>query len=70
MELPSAYRLPERLQKLVCRGEGQWQLLTHYCKEIAVLLNGSSLKKHPDFAFFCGSKDTIVDLSPGPPRSS
>ena len=54
------------------RGSGRhWQLWIHYCKEIAVLLNGSSLKKHPDFAFFfCGSKDTIVDQSPGPQRSS
>lgn len=57
---------------------GQWealQLLIHYYKEVAVLFNCPSLKKHAVFAFFfhfflSGSKDTIVDLSPAPERSS
>lgn len=55
MELPSAYRLPELIQKLARRGMGPWevlQLLIHYYKDIAVLFNCSSLKKHTGFAFF------------------
>lgn len=73
MELPSAYRLPELTQKLAGRGMGWWealQLLIHHYKEVAVLFNWASLKKHAVFAFFRGSKDTIVDLSLAPQRRS
>lgn len=84
MGLPSAYRLPELIQKLAVGvgvgmgGEGLWealQLLTHYYKEIAVLFNYPSLKKHAGLAFFfffplSGSKDTIVEPSPAPKRRS
>lgn len=67
MELPSAYRLPELIQKPVWRGLGQQealQLLIHDDEEIAMLFNCSSLKKHAGlaFSFVRESKDTIVDF--------
>lgn len=56
MGLPSACRLPELIQKLELVGGrgtlGGIATITHYYKEIAVLFNYSSLKKHAGFAFF------------------
>lgn len=65
MELPSAYRLPELTQKLAGRGMGQWealQLLTHHYKEVAVLFNCASLKKHAAFAFFFPPEGAKIQL--------